>query len=101
MARNEAGDEPARASRPDLYAAVQAAGEGQGGSSRRSSHAAFNEGSEAGATADKYVRTTVLFLVGLSTHFPLHGVRYGLVRLGAVLLIVSAAQLLIRPRPPS
>jgi hypothetical protein len=68
--------------------------------------AAFNEGSEAGATADKYVRTTVLlatvlFLVGLSTHVPLHGVRYGLVGLGAVLLIVSAAQLLILPRPPS
>jgi hypothetical protein len=67
---------------------------------------AFNEGSEAGATADKYIRSTVLlatvlFLVGLSTHFPLHGVRYGLVGLGAVLLIVSAVQLLTLPRPPS
>jgi len=68
--------------------------------------AAFNEGSQAGATADKYVRTTVLlatvlFLVGLSTHFPLHSVRYGLVGLGAVLLVVSAVQLLTLPRPPS
>lgn len=68
--------------------------------------AAFNAGSEAGATSNKYVRTTVLlatvlFLVGLSTHFPLHGVRYGLVGLGAVLLIVSAVQLLTLPGPPS
>jgi hypothetical protein len=67
---------------------------------------AFNEGSEAGATADKYIRgtvllATVLFLVGLSTHFPLHSVRYGLVGLGAVLLIISAVQLLTLPRPPS
>ena len=68
--------------------------------------AEFKRGSEAGATANKYVRTTVLlatvlFLVGLSTHFPLQGVRYGLVGLGAVLLIVSAVQLLVLPRPPS
>jgi hypothetical protein len=67
--------------------------------------AAFNEGSDAGATADKYVRTTVLlatvlFLVGLSTHFPLQSVRYGLVGLGAVLLIVSVVQLLTLPRNP-
>src|SRR5262245_10295884 len=68
--------------------------------------AAFSEGSDAGATADKYVRTTVLlatvlFLVGLSTHFPLRAVRYGLVGLGSVLLVVSAVQLLTLPRPPS
>jgi hypothetical protein len=68
--------------------------------------AAFNEGSDAGATADKYIRTTVLlatvlFLVGLSTHFPLQSVRYGLVGLGAVLLAVSAVQLLFLPHPPS
>jgi len=66
----------------------------------------FNEGSEAGATADKYVRTTVLlatvlFLVGLSTHFPLRGVRYGLVGLGSVLLVVAAVQLVTLPSPPS
>lgn len=68
--------------------------------------AAFNEGSEAGATADRYVRTTVLlatvlFLVGLSTHFPLQSVRYGLVGLGAVLLTVSTVELLILPGLPS
>src|SRR5262249_48156329 len=64
--------------------------------------AAFEDGQEAGATADKYVRTTVLlatvlFLVGISTHFPLRGVRYGLVALGAVLLVVAAVQLIQLP----
>ena len=67
---------------------------------------AFAEGADAGATSDKYVRTTVLlatvlFLVGISTHFPLRGVRYGLVGLGAVLLVASAVQLLLLPGPPS
>jgi hypothetical protein len=66
----------------------------------------FAAGQEAGETADKYVRTTVylasvLFLVGISTHFPLRGVRYGLVGLGAVLLLVSLVQLAQLPGPPS
>jgi hypothetical protein len=65
----------------------------------------FAEGSEAGETADKYVRTTVflasvLFLVGISTHFPLRGVRYGLVGLGALLLLLSLVQLTQLPGPP-
>ncbi len=65
----------------------------------------FRKGEEAGATADKYVRLTVvlasiLFLVGISTHFPLRGVRYGLVALGAVLLVLSIAQISTLPRPP-
>jgi hypothetical protein len=41
-----------------------------------------------------------LFLVGLSTHFPLRGVRYGLIALGVVLLVVSVVQLVQLPRPP-
>jgi hypothetical protein len=66
----------------------------------------FAAGSEAGETADKYVRTTVylasvLFLVGISSHFPLRGVRYGLVGLGAVLLLASLVQLTQLPGPPS
>ena len=66
---------------------------------------AFREGEESGATADKYVRLTVvlasiLFLVGISTHFPLRGVRYGLIALGAVLLVFSLVQVATLPRPP-
>jgi hypothetical protein len=65
----------------------------------------FDEGAEAGETSDKYIRSTVflatvLFLVGISTHFPLLGVRYGLIVLAAVLLVVSVVQLAQLPRPP-
>lgn len=67
--------------------------------------AAFREGEESGATADKYVRLTVvlasiLFLVGISTHFPLRGVRYGLIGLGAMLLVFSLVEIAGLPRPP-
>jgi hypothetical protein len=67
--------------------------------------ALFTAGESAGSSSDKYVRTTVflasvLFLVGISTHFPLRGVRYALIVLGAVVLIVSLAQLTQIPRPP-
>jgi len=66
----------------------------------------FAEGAEGGETADKYIRgtvflATVLFLVGISTHFPLLGARYGLIGLAAVLLVVSVVQLAQLPRPPS
>jgi hypothetical protein len=67
---------------------------------------AFVTGATAGETSDKYVRTTVflasvLFLVGISTQFPLRGVRYALVALGAVLLVVSLVQLTQLPGPPT
>jgi hypothetical protein len=66
---------------------------------------AFVAGSEAGTTADDYVRTTVvlavvLFLVGISTHFPLLGARYGLIGLGAALLVISVVLLTQLERPP-
>ena len=66
--------------------------------------ALFTAGESAGSSSDKYVRTTVflasvLFLVGISTHFPLRGVRYALIILGAVVLIVSLVQLAQIPRP--
>lgn len=63
-------------------------------------------GAAAGETSDKYVRTTVflasvLFIVGISTHFPIRGIRYGLVALGAVLLLISLVQLTQLPGPPA
>jgi hypothetical protein len=65
----------------------------------------FAEGQTAGETADKYVRTTVflasvLFLVGISTQFPARNVRYGLIVVGAVLLVFSVVQLTQLPGPP-
>ena len=71
-------------------------------SARRSSAA----GAAAGETSDKYVRTTVflasvLFLVGISAHFPLRGVRYALVALASLLLLASLVQLTQLPGPPT
>ena len=67
---------------------------------------AFATGASAGETSDKYVRTTVflasvLFLVGISTQFPVRGGRYGLLALAGVLLIVSLVQLTQLPGPPT
>jgi hypothetical protein len=66
---------------------------------------AFAAGASRGETADDYVRATVflavvLFLVGISAHFPLRAARYGLIALGVVLLVVSIVQLAELPRPP-
>ncbi len=67
---------------------------------------AFASGEDAGSKSDKYIRTTVflasvLFLVGISTRFPLRGGRYALVGLGAVLLVISFVLLLQLPGPPT
>ncbi len=66
---------------------------------------AFTEGSSAGATSDKYVRdtvflATVLFLVGISSHFPLRSARYSLIGVGTVILLFAVIQLLSLPGPP-
>jgi hypothetical protein len=44
---------------------------------------------------------SILFLVGISTRFPLRGGRYALVALGAVLLVVTIVQLTQLPGPPT
>jgi hypothetical protein len=68
--------------------------------------ATFRKGSVAGATGDKYVRdtvflATVLFLVGISGHFPVRRARYVLVLVGGALLAFSVIQLLGLPAPPA
>jgi hypothetical protein len=68
--------------------------------------ASFADGEEAGQRSDDYVRATVflasvLFLVGISTQFPVRRVRYALVGLGALLLIFSVVQLTQLPGPPT
>ena len=66
----------------------------------------FRKGQSAAGTADKYVRLTVflaavLFLVGISSHFPVRSARYGLIGIAASLLVLSVVQLLGLPGPPS
>jgi hypothetical protein len=65
----------------------------------------FTTGSDAGGTADKYVRdtvflATVLFLIGISGHVKLRQARYGLVAVGVILLAFSVVQLIGLPAPP-
>jgi hypothetical protein len=63
-------------------------------------------GEEAAGAADKYVRLTVflaaiLFLIGISSHFPVRAARYGLIATAGVLLVVSLVQLAGLPGPPA
>jgi hypothetical protein len=65
----------------------------------------FSDGQRAGGTSDKYIRitvflATVLFLVGISSHFPRHSGRYGLIAIASALLVLSIVQLLNLPGPP-
>jgi hypothetical protein len=66
----------------------------------------YVQGQHAAQTGDKYIRVTVilatvLFIVGISSHFPLRGVRIGLISLGTFLLIVAAIEILQLPGPPA
>jgi hypothetical protein len=66
----------------------------------------FARGSKAGATGDDYVRdtvflATVLFLVGISSHFPLLQARFGLIAVGALILVFAVIQVLGLPGPPA
>ena len=63
------------------------------------------EGADAAETADNYVRTTVilasvLFLVGISTQFPVRAVRYGLIGVGTGMLVFGGVLILLLPNPP-
>src|SRR6476620_2643792 len=64
--------------------------------------ARFAAGSDAGATGDKYVRdtvflATVLFLVGISGHFPVRNARYALIGVGCLILAFATVQLVTLP----
>ena len=70
-----------------------------------SADAYYAEGQKAAETGDEYVRVTVilasvLFLVGLSTQFPLLGVRFAMIGVGAGLLIFAGVLILTLPGPP-
>jgi hypothetical protein len=65
-----------------------------------------NTAESAAATADDYVRLTVLlaavlFLVGIGSRFPVPTARYGLNVVAGVLLVVSIIELLGLPGPPA
>jgi hypothetical protein len=65
----------------------------------------YAEGAAAGSNSDNYVRTTVylatvLFLVGISSHFRVRSARIGLIVVGSVILVLSIFSLIVAPKPP-
>jgi len=65
----------------------------------------YARGQLAAETGDHYIRVTVilasvLFLVGISGHFPIRRGRYALIAVGMVLLLFACQQLLSLPGPP-
>jgi hypothetical protein len=71
---------------------------------KREAAALVETGDDEGKTADDYVRTTVylatvLFLVGISTQFPVRAARYGLIAISGVILVFAVVQLVTLPKP--
>lgn len=65
----------------------------------------YADGQHAAKTSDDYIRTTVilasvLFLVGISSHFPIRAARIVLISMGTALLVFAAVQMLKLPAPP-
>ncbi len=65
----------------------------------------YSDGQKAAQHADDYIRTTVilasvLFLVGISSHFRVKGVRIGLISVGVALLLVALVAITSLPGPP-
>jgi hypothetical protein len=65
---------------------------------------AYEAGAKAGETADDYVRITVLmasvlFLIGISGHFRIHGARVGLVAVSGAILTYAVVLLILAPKP--
>jgi hypothetical protein len=90
---------------PQAMPQYHAPGEAQSKQLDAEADAFYADGQKAAETADKYIRSTVilasvLFLVGISTQFTLRVVRYGLIGVGAVLLIIAIEQILQLPGPP-
>jgi hypothetical protein len=89
---------------PQSMPQYRAAGEAEAHSLDARADAEYAEGQHSGEIGDDYVRMTVilasvLFLVGISSHFSIRSVRLGMLALGAVLLIGSAAAIVRLPAP--
>jgi hypothetical protein len=95
---------PDSPSGPQAMPQYREPGAEQAGDLRREGDALFERGSDEGKHADEYVRTTVylatvLFLVGISTQFPVRVARYGLLTIGFAILAFAVVQLITFPKP--
>jgi hypothetical protein len=89
---------------PQSMPGYEAPGAAEAADLKREATALFQRGSDEGKNADDYVRTTVylasvLFLVGISTQFPVRTARYGLLAIGSVILAFAVVQLVAFPKP--
>jgi hypothetical protein len=79
-------------------------GEAESGHLDAEANALYKEGEHAASVADDYVRTTVilasvLFLIGISSHFPVRGARIGMISVGVGLLIFAIVLIALLPAP--
>jgi hypothetical protein len=89
---------------PQSMPGYEAPGADEAAKLKRQAAADFERGSDEGKNADDYVRTTVylasvLFLVGISTRFPVRAARYGLLAVGSSILVFAVVQLIVFPKP--
>src|SRR4051812_5834036 len=90
---------------PSLLPQYHVPEQAQGRALTRKAHLSFATARKAGDNSDKYVRitvilATVLFLIGISGHFPVRAARYALIGIGSVLITYSLVSLLGLPGPP-
>lgn len=67
-------------------------------------NAYYARGAQAGNNSDSYIRivvylATVLFLIGISSHFRVRGARIGLICVGGAILTFSVVLLIQAPKP--
>lgn len=91
---------------PTLMPQYHISEEGQARRLGLRAHAQFEAASRAGDNSDRYVRVTVilasvLFIVGISGHFPVRSARYFLIAIGGVLISYSVIELVSLPGLPS
>lgn len=91
---------------PTLMPQYRIPEEGQGRRLTLRAHAQFEAASRAGNNSDRYVRVTVilasvLFILGISGHFPVRSARYTLIVIGGVLITYSVFELVRLPGLPS
>jgi hypothetical protein len=91
---------------PSLLPQYKIAQEARGRELTAEAHTTFDEATAAGNHSDKYVRltvlfATVLFLLGISGHFPIRSARYALIGIGSVLIVFCLISMLSLPGPPA
>lgn len=90
---------------PELMPQYRAPGAAQAKILDAQADAYYAQGQHAAETGDRYIRATVilasvLFLIGISTQFPIRGGRIALISVGLILLLVAGQQILALPGPP-